>query len=78
MPRQTHTGHRRASSAHTLHAGGTGGAGGAQRLETGSCDAPTGLEDVDQTHEQRAQLLAIESVLLFTHLHSQLLCNNVL
>lgn len=62
----------------TLHAGGSGRAGGAQTLETGPCDAPTGLEDVDQTHEQRAQLLAIEGVLLLTHLHSQLLCDNVL
>lgn len=40
--------------------------------------APTGLEDVDEAHEQRAQLLAVEGVLLLTHFHSQLLCDNVL
>lgn len=41
-------------------------------------DMPTGLEDVDETHEQRAQFLAVESVLLFTHFHFQLLGNDVL
>lgn len=36
------------------------------------------LEDVDETHEQRAQLLAVEGVLLLAHLHPQLLCDDVL
>lgn len=33
---------------------------------------------MDQAHEQRAQLLAIEGVLLLAHLHPQLLCGDVL
>lgn len=44
----------------------------------GHPNPPTRLEDVDEAHEQRAELLAVESMLLFTHFHFQLLCNNVL
>lgn len=50
----------------------------AQMLYAAQSEAPTRLEDVDETHEQRAQFLAIERMLLFTHFHSELLCNNIL
>ena len=52
--------------------------GTAQMLQEGRSEAPTRLEDVDETHQQSAQFLAVESMLLFTHFHFELLCNNIL